>query len=381
MKFFRIQAKLLAALMVQEDRQSNAPQGLTYLPGSTLRGAIAAHYLRKGGAPDDTAFSELFLEKPVCFPDLFPADSADQLSIPLPLTACSCKRYPGFLRENGHGVADALAAHVAAQLEQRPLVEAFVCRTCQQDMRPIQGFWNGTTERPQRFDPVIVYQRHTGIDRHTGTVAPSIFYITQGISDTRKGEDLGDQTQYLTGGVYLRQNQFEILCSCLSETIFAGADRTRGMGEMELTLKECASPDFDLGGWDGAFRKKVAELTSKPLPSGLYFSLGLLGNAILVDRFLRPSPEIVLNHDSIISAGRIIRQHIVRGWQSTRQLPKTEDTAIAMGSVYLFQYRGGDISGLAAYLQQLEVEGIGLRRTEGFGRISVCDPIHVREVI
>lgn len=381
MKFFHIQAKLLSALMVQEDRQSNAPQGLPYLPGSSLRGAVAARYLRMGGTPEDAAFTELFLENPVCFPDLFPADIGDQLSIPLPMTACSCKRYPGFLRENGHGVADSLAAHFAAQLEERPLLEVFVCRTCKQDMRPIHGFWNGATRRPQRFDPVIVYQRHTGIDRHTGTVAPSIFYITQGISDTRKGEDLVDQTQYLTGGVYLSQNQFEILCSCFSETIFAGADRTRGMGEMELTLKECAPPNRDLEAWDGAFRKKVAELTSKPLPSGLYFSIGLLGHAILVDRFLRPSPEIILNHHGITSAGRIIRQHLVRGWQSTRQLPKTEDTAIAMGSVYLFQYRGEDISGLAAFLKQLEVEGIGLRRTEGFGRIAVCGPIHVREVI
>lgn len=381
MKYYRIRAKLASPLFVQENRQSNAARGLPYLPGSTLRGAIAAHHLRKGGKADDAAFRELFLDHPACFPNLLPSNLSDQVSLPLPMTACSCKRSPGFISPDDHGVGDALAAIVAARLEERPLADPFLCKTCQEDMKPFRGFWNGNTVAPEKFEPMMLYQRHTGIDRHTGTAASSIFYITQGIAESRKGSESTDHPQFLSGGTFLHENQIEILSGWLTGTIFAGADRTRGMGEMALTLKESVAPNFDLEDWDKGFRKKLASLTSKELPFGLYFSLGLDSHAILIDQFLRPSSEIMLDHPDIIRETQVIRQHSVRGWQSCHRLPKPEDTALSMGSVCLFRYTGKDLAGLAAYLKRLTIEGIGLRRAEGFGRITVCDPIHVKEVL
>lgn len=378
MKYFQIQARLVAPLFVQENRQSNAARGLSYLPGATLRGALAAHYLRQGNTPEDAAFREIFLEAPVCFPDLFPSNSRHQIPRPIPMTTNSCKRAKGFLKEKGegHGVGDMLAAMVAADMEGRLQAQALLCNTCKHDMKPLHGFWNGDIESPEACEPSIVYQRHTGIDRVTGTAASRIFYVTQGISDSRD-----KHPQYLSGGMYLNENQFDILSGWLTEAIFAGGDRTRGMGEIELSFKESAPPEFDLEGWDTAFREKVAGLTPKEPPSGWYFSIGLDGHAILVDRFLRPSLEIVPDFPDILPVARIVRRHSVRGWQSSRQLPKSEDTAIAMGGVYLFRYAGEDPQGLAAYLKELAIEGIGLRRAEGFGRISVCCPIHIKEVL
>jgi len=381
MTYYHLNARLLAPMMVQENRQSNAPSGLPYLPGSSLRGAVAGLYLRNGGSPEDAAFRTIFIENPVRFPDLLPSHNQDQASLPLPTTAASCKRTPGFVTDKGHGVCDTLAAIVSAELEGGPITGAFICQACTQDIKPFQGFWNGNLTAPRKNDPVLVYHRHTGIDRHTGTVASSIFYITQGIAESWKDSDDRYHPQYLSSGLFLNEYQFKILSDWLTETVFAGADRTRGMGEMALSLVEAPSPTLDLISWNSLFLKKISTLTPKtPLP-GVYFSLELVSHTILVDVFLRPTLDIILDFPDLVMDTRVIRQHTVRGWQSSWQLPKPEDTAIGMGGVCLFRYTGDDMQGLTVYLNRLMIDGIGLRRSEGFGRIHICDPFHILEVI
>lgn len=381
MNYYQLRAELKSPLLVQANRQSNAPQGLDYLPGASLRGAVAGHYLRCGGDPSDEKFVKIFLEGPVSFPDLLPVNQPDHTSRPLPMTACSCKRTSGFLKENKHGVGDALASLLAERLENQPLSKPFECKKCQQEMKPFEGFWNGNPSKPEKAETVQVYQRHTGIDRHTGTVASSIFYITGGIAEARKDSNGNYLPQFLSGGIYLTEDQFETLSDWFSETIFAGADRTRGMGEMAVDLKKQTPPEFDLESWDHAFRKKLKALTSKPLSAGLYFSIGIEGHAILLDQFLRPTFELPIDFSDIEPVLRNIRQHTIRGWQSSWGLPKPEDKAVRMGGVYLYQYKGEDVDGLKNYLKQLTIQGIGLRRAEGFGRLRVCDPLHVEEVI
>jgi CRISPR-associated Csx10 family RAMP protein len=381
MKYYHLNARLLAPLMVQENRQSNAPCGLPYLPGGSLRGAVAGLYLRNGGSPEDPAFRTIFLDDPVFFPDLLPSHSPDQASRPLPITAASCKRSPGFILDKAHGVCDSLAAFMAAELEGGPVTGALTCTACAQDIKPFSGFWNGNLTEAQKNDPVLVYHRHTGIDRHTGTVASSIFYITQGIAESWKSSDDRYHPQYLSGGLFLNKDQFEILSDWLTETVFAGADRTRGMGELAISLDKTQAPAFDLKAWSSSFKNKLSRLTSKQMPQGEYFSVGFASHAIMVDAFLRPSQEIMPDFPDLVMDTRMIRQHTVRGWQASWQLPKPEDVAIGMGGVCLFRYTGNDIQGLNTYLTQLMIQGIGLRRSEGFGRIHVCDPFHIQEVI
>ncbi len=127
--------------------------------------------------------------------------------------------------------------------------------------------------------------------------------------------------------------------------------------------------------------KKLSALTSKPPQSGVFFSIELASHTILVDKFLRPSLSFMPDFPDTAIDIQMIRPHTVRGWQNSWQLPKTEDTAIAMGSVYLCRYTGDDLDGLKRYLNQLMAEGVGLRRPEGFGRVIVCDPFHIQEVI
>ncbi len=390
MKYYRIKAKLLAPLVIRQNRQSNASQGVSYLPGSTFRGALAAKFLRMKGGPEDERFRALFLDHPICFPNLLPTgENGDILSQVLPLTSVSCKRNPGFKGDDTHRVSDILAAKVIERKYPKDYDEA-LCPECHNDMKPYIGFWNGNCDNPKRFQPTMFYQRHTGIDRDTGTIAPSIFFITQAMADFQKKQKSSDYyQQFLSGNIFVSVDQHEILKDLVPGPLFAGADRTRGMGELELCVEigDIPNPDFDFEGWNRGFKDKLKDIVQNKvladeLMSGHYFSIKLESDAILTDRFLRPSSEFELPFDNITQVLKVAKSQTIRGWNSAWGLPKPDDLAITMGSVYLFKYNGNDLENLKKNLNDLIIKGIGLRREEGFGRISVCDSLHViKEVI
>jgi|GEM_PF-1359587 len=453
MKYYCLEARLLAPLMIQQSRRSNAPAGLRHLTGSTLRGALARKWLQEVGSAEDEGFRRLFLEDPVHFPDLLPAppgadthpgepvradaragadtqagaqvragadtqvrpygftaivgadlgvrpgthpESAPAhpesaplgpvpvIPRPLPLTAVSCKRKPGFLAHGAHGAGDSLAMVAMGRLEGREVEGgAWECRHCRQDLKPLAGVWNGDPERPCKLDPAMIFERHTGIDRQTGTVAQSIFFTTQAMADWRKEEGSDDFfPQVLAGGLYLDDKQLEHLRPLVEEgTVFAGAERTRGFGELELALREAAPPSWSVREWDEKFRAKYAGLKGSEPPEGVYFSLLALSPAVWVDELLRPSGEPDFSFPGAECVAKALKVRTVRGWQSAWGLPKPDDRAVSAGSVFLFRYRGEDLEGLEKSLKSLEREGWGLRREEGFGRVGVCEPLHNVEVI
>lgn len=392
MKFYRITAELLSPLLVQENKHSNAPDSREYLPGSTLRGALATQYLRQIGSDGDDFFRNLFLENGIHFPNLYPVDSADEISLQLPMTAFSCKRKPGFRAADAHGVRDThgvedgLAYLAAETVLQKAFLSNRKCEQCGQDIKPFAGFWNGNIIKPAKYAPVVSAQRHTGIDRLTGTVSNSIFYITQGISEYKLKQKGCSEfvPQYLSGGIYLKEEQAQILSDIFEQgSVFAGADCTSGMGEMKIQLSECQERAFSLPEWNKRFRHKLKKVSAdaEKAQTGIYFSIGLDSHTIMVDNLLRPVSDFMPEFSDITLVTRVVRPQTIYGWQSCWKLPKNIDMAVCRGSVYLFLYQGAGIDKLQEYLRDISIDGIGLRRTEGFGRIRVCDNLHTQEVL
>jgi CRISPR-associated protein Csx10 len=397
MKYVQFKARLKSPLMIHKNRQSNVSQGLPFLPGSSLRGAAAGKLIRSGIEPDHEAFRSLFIENPVCFPDLAPADNGDSLSRIIPLSNLSCKREPGFkkpgedkqgkpYRQVPHGVTDRLAiTAVSRKINAPPPAGELLCPRCRQEMKPITGFWNANTANPRRIRAAMFFRRHTGIHRTTGTVAASMYYISQAMADYYKPDCSNEyKPQYLVGATYMTGEQLERLKPLIQGTLFAGADRTCGMGELEITLEEKPAPTLDLDEWNRGFKTKLARCLEKAAPNALrqemmkptYFSIKMESHALLVDRFLRPTADLQLDFPGIEVAAGISKAHTVRGWQSAWGLPKPDDTGLEMGSVFLYQYTGTELKKLTGYLEELSITGIGLRREEGFGRVQVCDPFH-----
>jgi len=399
---YRITAELLSPLMIAQNRQSNASEAVPYLPGSSLRGAIAAKYLREAGNQDSADFQKIFVDHPISFPNLLPTLEKERIvPKPLPLTAASCKRYSGFCHSEreahaereSHGVLDILAEKVLEAYYPQWLTPS-VCPICNNDTKPFIGFWNDVLDQPERYKPSIVYQKHTGIDRTSGTVAQEVFYMTQAIADYAL-EDKQYKKQYFSGLIHLTQQEYDILLPLLESSVFVGADRTRGMGEMTLTLTDCQLPMPDIESWNESFKGKLTTRLENHIDStalnslleGSFFTINLDADAILVDSFLRPTAQPDLCFESIPKSDirsvlKVARSKTIRGWNSAWGLPKADDLAVSMGSVYLFKYDGNNVQQFKQELNQLMSAGIGLRKSEGFGRISICDNFHlIKEVI
>ena len=95
-----------------------------YIPGSAVRGAVAASFARASGGWDAPAVREAFLKKPVQFSNFYPSTIKvnDQLK-PIPISACTCKHYQGFQKhkkkhdtQESHGAKDTLIAATIVKL-------------------------------------------------------------------------------------------------------------------------------------------------------------------------------------------------------------------------------------------------------------------------
>jgi CRISPR-associated Csx10 family RAMP protein len=258
--------------------------------------------------------------------------------------------------------------------------------TCGNDMKTMSGFWNGNMDSPEEMRASHVFRRHTGIDRTTGTVAPSIFFMTQTMSDLKK--DPVTETfvqQHLAGSLYVNNEQLAALKTICEGTLFVGSSRTRGNGEIQLTVGDEENPAHfpDIMNWDTDFKTKLKSCVDQEIPShfleGIYFGVKLESEFIVVDRFLRPSFDLTFPLESIQPILKITNSTVIRGWQSAWGLPKPDDIGLTMGSVFLFRYLGNDMDALNQLLNENVVNGIGLRREEGYGRISLCDPLHIQK--
>jgi CRISPR-associated protein Csx10 len=66
----------------------------------------------------------------------------------------------------------------------------------------------------------------------------------------------------------------------------------------------------------------------------------------------------------------------VMGWNDLWRLPKPDDLAITMGSVFLFGVTAPLNDDLLDILLNIQNNGLGARRREGFGRVVVASPFH-----
>src|ERR1051326_169218 len=114
-----IEINALSPLAIRADHAPGGTATANYISGTTLMGALAAahRFLR---SDDKSEFVHWFLSEQILYPDLYPASFDDpglqdrNLPVyPLPRTAQSCKRHPGFLfpqksDNDAHGVRDSL---------------------------------------------------------------------------------------------------------------------------------------------------------------------------------------------------------------------------------------------------------------------------------
>jgi CRISPR-associated protein Csx10 len=449
-KYFALTLEALSPLAIRADHAAVGAGSSGYLPGTALSGGLA-HAHRRFFENDTPGFENLFLSGQVLYPDLYPADfksasytGAYNLPVyPLPKTAQSCKRFPGFspvddeeVDDEPHGARDTLLDWAMFALGQQatlkesgkpldtaklfqPLEDWKACKQseptrCKRPMDHFTGYYrraDDATDHPFTRRPIIQakmptrLQTHTGINRETGTVEDGILYHRRVFEEhthfwglVKTFDDQADPFEQFITGVGR------------SGLVRVGTGRTRGMGKVALSVQkldeaeaQARYPQFTerLTLFSNRLRERALE-TFPPDEYTLalapfYFALTLHSPLILHDDLLRYRTtidiEALLDLLARTRLERLPRDTFppkpllyqaastrrVSGWNDLWGTPRTNEYAIDTGSVFLFACNVKPDEALLQALFRLEEEGAGRRRAEGFGRVCVSDPFHLEE--
>jgi len=426
-RHFYVSVRANSPLAIRSDHAEGGAKTIQYITGTTVLGSLAsAHRLLRAEQKDE--FAQLFLNERMYFSHLYPAsfnkskssgiDTSNLPVLPLPKTAQTCKRFPGFLPvpgedtdEERHGIRDSLLDWAVFSLLDKeqsstskllvPLSGHAFCTQCKRPMDSINGYYRRARSDPrQRMKAQVntLLRTHTGINRDWGIVEEGILY----------NREVFEQGMPFWGEVILPDDLATTFKEFVEEAdaediIRMGTGRTRGMGRVNIQVaretmevvggraRNIESFKNRLISFDKAMRKRAQEAKVTNL-APFYFAITLRSASILCDPFLRYRRTIdgavlgELLNSSTITFSRVYQSTGVQritGWNEVWGTPRTNDYAIEVGSTFLFacSFKPDDTlisdDTLTQALYRVEEEGIGRRRSEGFGRIYISDPFHL----
>jgi len=359
----------------------NVQRCLDFIPGTALRGALAGIYL-ESNSPDDK-FREIFTSNGIVFPNLYINGDINGAE-PVPMSAYSCKYYSGFLGDRDkHGVVDMLIPILQEMQKEGDLSDNLkYCQykdgntICGIERKRFKGYYQKNSSDGS-LKSISVNKRlifHTAISHVTETAMENALFSQEMVEkgQTFRGEILIYKDSLLKDVEKIVNNQ---------DTLYLGSDRTAGYGKFEITScmeKSCSKEDLKKKIEDriNQFNEKLALNDGRT-----YFSITLQSDAIIMDKYMRyktfiDSKDIGIQKAELVTG--IAESRIIQGWNALTRLPKEDILAIEKGSVFVFAV-DKKIDEISDSLFALELYGIGKRRGEGFGRLTVCDPFHLQE--
>lgn len=384
---------------------------LKYIPGPALLGAFAAAHRKTRNDTDE--FTRFFLSGEIYFGNLYPANFADEFSNtdlqdneqpirPIPNTARSCKRFSGFRfkadvgSQERHGVMDSLIDWGLFALSGQTKIETLNTHRkcayadkhgkCEELLDVFSGFYRRGADITEIGKPEAKTRllTRTGISRETGTVQEGILY----------NREVLNEGQSFWGIMHFTD---ESLCDDFYDfaervakrgMLRIGNNLTRGLGKLgipqiqEFSTDDMASFKERVDAFNGKFHTE-AQAHCVDLPHQFYFPITLQSDAIISDSQLRYQTALdgnylhsVWNLSDVTFVYQNASQRRIIGWNALFGLPKAAEWAISMGSVFLFGYDGTTDDCFYQSLYDIEQKGIGKRRLEGFGEITVSDAFH-----
>ena len=220
------------------------------------------------------------------------------------------------------------------------------------------------------------------IGRSTKTAAHSLLFSHEGIEESDVHE-----TVLFRGTITVPDAKTRLTLQHLlprNQSLAVGYGRSRGWGRLEGSWD---SPRAELTSLDERWENlndAVRQLWKcfDMEPAGQYFSLTLQSHLALRDLAGQPVlgtiAAVDLDLPGPIERCRSALSAVpVAGWNTALELPKADILALSRGSVLLFRLPlDTDRGPVMDRLREIEREGAGERRPEGFGRITVCDPFH-----
>lgn len=387
-------------LSFRTGRNPSQSTTLPYVPGTSLVGCLAQAYQWIRG--NHAEFAELFLRDRIWFGNCYPADfkseqlkGRDEPVLPMPLTARSCKRFSGFKFNAGReqelraGVTDALEPLALFALSQETAPQLLLpLETHPETGQPLErigGFFRRGMTADQIGQPKVRLETRTrtGINFQTGTAQSAVLYSRQIIPAGTS----------FWGRWWIDDALWETFETFVDEAndgqLRLGNNRTRGFGRVQFSAESVGEDTIeDLGQRITAFTEHltaVADSSGIATPSALYVPILCVSDVILHDPLRRA--RLQLGGEDLAAVGIPDAELVfhaagtaqLQSWSALWGLPKADDYAISKGSVFLFALPRSDRETFVRLLQ-LQSQGLGERKTEGFGMISVADRFHTELV-
>ncbi|MEM9153747.1 MAG: CRISPR-associated RAMP protein Csx10 [Cyanobacteria bacterium P01_F01_bin.33] len=394
-------------------------QAQRYIPGTVIRGAIAAQILKEPGVDPNQPggdFQALFVDNDAAiFSNAYPTSRDDNGHILpvhlLPSTAVSSKTHSGFLdsKDKNHGVFDTLIDRFCAE-EYGQLYDPN-CPKSGGRVEPYAGFYSinnldNSNNGQENYQLQTVETRlltRVGINRRRATAQEKVLYSIEVINETKKKRNEGkkrnqtkDEKSLFLSTIRLEdktlaQNLADYI-SHKSKNWRLGGSASRGLGKVSIIPKvqdyhfdlEKRINDFNTclkDRWQNKWNIFSSSAISFP-ENQCFFTLNLQSDAILSEQWRRTmvvSPAMLCEmagiDDSDLQLCATYSSYDYRsGWNAAWGLMKDVELVTRKGAVYLF--KTPNLSAWISALEKLEQQGIGERTTEGFGQVQICSKFH-----
>ncbi|MCP4417675.1 MAG: hypothetical protein GY805_13715 [Chloroflexi bacterium] len=384
LKRFRLIAQLQEPLLVaQKSQVANAFETLDNIPGVVLLGALASQAARKmnlaDGSKELVQFTDMFLRGGVSVSGLLSADKQKSTLYPAlaaPSSWVQCPLYPKIAKNSAN------IPHKLIDLLEKPNQKK--CDECQPDkkdapskLEKVGGFISLSDFKHFELDKKS--ELHTTMERN-GRVKEGDLYTYELIQGG----------QWFMGELSCKAGDWETLQTVTGlrkDTLYPirlGKGIRRGYGLTYLLLE--SMDDDEPSPW--TIKSLDARLHKDDDADTFEINMLLLTDAILLDRWGRFQHSfdqsllaklLKISTDKIASkVDQFVSSRIVDGFNTHRGVPRWRDEAIQAGSVVRFTLKAADTSEAAKILADIERNGIGLRRYEGFGRVAFNHPLFAK---
>lgn len=351
---------------------------LGYIPGAALYGALG-QWFGQHEKFDSTLFRAIRCH------NAYPAHPDDSWVYPLPATAIQPK---GQEEEDKSELSDSLVARICWEYQQPT---ALIYAPTDEDGRPFESAGGSFCNRTD-FQSYRVPQRvltRVAINRRRSTAEPSRLYSPMVLSEV-----MSNRPTSFIGSVVVFHDTSDMQ-QALQEVTHVGGRQTTGLGaiSIEPTL-------IDTEPWQ-TIQQRVARLTEQfqqqitlysklggqawEIADETIFTVNLIADAILYEQGWLPTNELsaqLLQEYTGIKAQLLrsfTRTGLAGGWNVVWQRPKPTTITTTMGSVFVFHARRPLDTAAYQRLAQLQLDGIGERREEGYGQVRICDEFHLQE--
>ena len=388
-------------LIAQRAEAGNQFDGLGYIPGFVLRGALASLLASRHDLKNTVVhqiFTQLFFRDAVQFSPLLPAfegltseGSVDYLcpSIPAPQDLFVSELHPGkgkliarYPVRNGREAAHGDFKDNQSDLKLEPL-----------------SSWLAVRENAEVVKTDRSSEMHVTMNSETGRAKDrDLFgYVTIAAGQYFLGEmvfqDSSDWAalQKLVGLPDVPPNEADsekaIGRPSATFEVRVGKATRRGYGLLSCALFQTGDPNYSM--WAGLPLNDRVTSVQQPL------TLTLISDAIVPDPWGRSHQsfdaawiskalgvKVRIANEKGVASGidhplQFVRGKIVDTFNNHIGLPRHRDIAMTAGSaVTLLVDEDIGIGDLCDRLQKVEMQGIGLRRNEGFGRVIFNHPIY-----